>query len=311
MGTPDFAVESLRILHQHFEIVAVVTAPDKPRGRGQELSPTPVKQYAQSVGLPILQPSNLKSPEFIETLRLLKPELGVVVAFRMLPESVWSLPALGTINLHASLLPQYRGAAPINHALINGETITGVTTFFLQHEIDTGNIIRRVEVPIEPFDNAGTLHDKLMHIGAQALLETVISIAEGNYHTIPQAQLENEVLRSAPKITKEFCQIDWNQSVEIIHNFIRGLSPYPGAYTYATIGEKPTMIKIYDGTPENNQPFQVPGSIIMDKNSIKVATLNGWYCIGELQQSGKKRMKTSDFINGLQQQTLECFYRHE
>ncbi len=307
MGTPDFAVESLRVLHQSFNIVAVVTAPDKPRGRGQELSPTPVKEFAQSVGLPVLQPSNLKSPEFIEALGLLKPDLGVIVAFRMLPEAVWSLPRMGSVNLHASLLPQYRGAAPINHAIINGETKTGITTFFLKHEIDTGNIILSKEIPILPEDNAGSLHDKLMTEGAEVLRQTVESIATGNYHEIPQESVVKNNLQTAPKISKEFCRINWNSDGNTIHNFIRGLSPYPGAYTESTIGNKNTGIKVYSGFFEPTTSPGLPGTVSMTKNSLKVSVANGFYHINDLQQAGKKRMNVTDFLNGLNNNTLDKF----
>ncbi|HOG19092.1 MAG TPA: methionyl-tRNA formyltransferase [Salinivirgaceae bacterium] len=307
MGTPDFAVESLEILHQNFNIVAVVTSPDKPRGRGQKLTPSPVKEFAQSVGLPVLQPTNLKSSDFIEALSLLNPDLGVIVAFRMLPESVWSLPRLGSINLHASLLPQYRGAAPINHAIINGETKTGVTTFFLKHEIDTGNIIDSKEVPILPTDNAGTLHDKLMIEGAKVLYHTVESIIKGNYKETPQNVLDNESLKDAPKLNKEFCRINWNAKGEVIHNFIRGLNPYPGAYTETVLADKTVGIKIYDGFYENSDNSKAIGTVVSDKNSIKVAVSNGWYHITELQQAGKKRMSVVDFLNGLNNQSLEKF----
>ncbi len=307
MGTPDFAVESLDLLHRHYNIVAVVTAPDKPRGRGQELSPTPVKKFAQSVELPVLQPTNLKSSDFIEALSLLKPDLAVIVAFRMLPESVWSLPRLGSVNLHASLLPQYRGAAPINHAIINGETKTGVTTFFLKHEIDTGNIIDHKEIPILPSDNAGTLHDKLMVEGANILCRTVGSIIEGNYKEIPQSTLSFGNIIDAPKINKEFCRINWSNKGSTIHNFIRGLSPYPGAYTETFLSGKQTGIKIYDGFCENSSNKYPIGSVVFDKNSLKVAISDGWYHISELQQAGKKRMNAKDFINGLNSQIIEKF----
>mgnify|MGYP000872503250 FL=1 len=307
MGTPDFAVESLKILHQHFNIVAVVTAPDKPRGRGQRLTPTPVKEFAKSVGLPVLQPTNLKSSDFIEALSLLNPDLAVIVAFRMLPEPVWSLPRLGSINLHASLLPQYRGAAPINHAIINGETKTGVTTFFLKHDIDTGNIIDSKEIPILPTDNAGTLHDKLMIEGAKVLHQTVESIVKGSYKETPQNVLENEKLKNAPKLDKEFCRINWNSKGEVIHNFIRGLNPYPGAYTETVLADKTVGIKIYDGFYENSNNNKGIGTVVSNKDSIKVAVSDGWYHITELQQAGKKRMSVVDFLNGLNNQMLEKF----
>ena len=307
MGTPDFAVESLKRLHEHYNIVAVVTAPDKPRGRGQEIAPTPVKQFAVENRLPVLQPSNLKSDDFIGALQLLKPDLAVVVAFRMLPETVWSLPHSGSINLHGSMLPQYRGAAPINHAIINGEATTGVTTFFLKQEIDTGDIIMSKEIIIEPDDNAGTLHDKLMNVGADVLLQTVDSIVKGVYSTNPQNILNVCNLKTAPKINKEFCQIDWNQNGTIVHNFIRGLSPYPGAYTQAFINEKQTCLKIYNGYFEKNTDCSEAGTAIIENNRLKIAISDGWYFITEIQQSGKKRMLIAEFLNGLSDQTTDNF----
>lgn len=307
MGTPDFAVESLKALHNNFNVVAVVTAPDKPRGRGQELSPTPVKQFAQQNGIPVLQPTNLKSPDFIEALELLNPDLAVIVAFRMLPQAVWSLPRLGSVNLHGSLLPQYRGAAPINHAIINGETKSGITTFFLQHEIDTGNIIESKEVEITDTDNAGTLHDKLMIEGAKVLTNTVANIIDNNYKTYPQKSIAEEDLKPAPKINKEFCRINWATDGKTIHNFIRGLSPYPGACTETSIGNKTTGIKIYSGSFANSDMDFHPGTIIIEKNRLKVAVKNGWYFVHEMQQAGKKRMQVSDFINGLNLIHIERF----
>lgn len=307
MGTPDFAVESLKVLHNKFNIVAVVTAPDKPRGRGQELSPTPVKHYAQQEGIPVLQPTNLKSPDFIEALDLLKPDLAVIVAFRMLPEAVWSLPRLGSVNLHGSLLPQYRGAAPINHAIINGESKSGITTFFLQHEIDTGNIIASKEVVITPTDNAGTLHDKLMIEGATLLAETIASIIDDNYKTHPQDSIAVEELKTAPKINKEFCRINWSDNGITIYNFIRGLSPYPGAYTETLMNNKPIGIKIYSGSFEEENTIATPGTVIIEKSTLKVAVKNGWYYVHELQQAGKKRLSVNAFINGLNSTNIEQF----
>ena len=310
MGTPDFAVESLKRLNENFKIVAVVTAPDKPRGRGQEITPTPVKKFAIENSLPVLQPANMKSEDFIEALKLLKPDLIVIVAFRMLPEVVWSLPRLGSINLHASLLPQYRGAAPINHAIINGETLTGVTTFFLQHEIDTGNIIQSKEVIIEHTDNAGTLHDKLMLIGAEVLIETVQSVKDNNYTATPQNILDINKLKLAPKINKDFCSIDWNQNGKSVNNFIRGLSPYPGAFTQSIINQKPVYFKIYNGYFEEENNNSKPGTVLINKNQLKVSVSDGWYIITEIQQSGKKRMFISDFLNGLggQNDTIKLHY---
>lgn len=307
MGTPEFAVESLKTIHSHFNIVAVVTAPDKPRGRGQELSPTPVKKFAIANNLPVLQPANLKSPDFIEALQLLEPDLAVVVAFRMLPKIVWALPKLGSINLHASILPQYRGAAPINHAIINGETATGVTTFFLQDEIDTGDIIKSKIVSITPEDNAGTLHDKLMTTGAEVLLETLQMTVSKNYLLSKQSEISVECLNPAPKISKEFCRINWKQKGKHIHNFIRGLSPYPGAYTETTINNKSTFVKIYKGYFEEGQHKYPCGSVIHGKYKLKTAVTDGWYIVLEIQQSGKKRMAISDFLNGLNGEIITEF----
>eukprot|EP01133_Synstelium_polycarpum_P013969 gene13969-16471_t len=259
MGTPDFAVASLDALFKAgFEIAAVVTAADKPAGRGQKLSESAVKKYAQEKGLKVLQPVRLKDPEFIAELHDLKADLQVVVAFRMLPEAVWSMPPKGTINLHASLLPQYRGAAPINHAIINGEKESGVTTFFLKHEIDTGDIIFSEKVSIGPQDTAGELHDQLMQTGAGLLVKTVQAIADGNYTEQPQPQAAD--LKHAPKIFKDFCQIDWNQSAGLIHNLIRGLSPYPTAFT--RLNDK--TLKIFRAEIEEKEPGIAPGGFLTD-----------------------------------------------
>lgn len=306
MGTPDFAVEPLRRLAARFDIVAAVTAPDKPRGRGQELSGTPVKEFCMARGIPVLQPANLKSEEFRQALELLNPDLAVVVAFRMLPQSVWSLPRLGSVNLHASLLPQYRGAAPINHAIINGETRTGVTTFFLQHEIDTGDIIRSREVEILPGDDVGTLHDRLMEVGAEVLEETVADIAAGNYASRPQPVVAAGELRGAPKLTKEFCRIDWRRPGREIHNFVRGLSPYPGAFTQGDVDGKMLGVKIFKGQVEIGAA-KAPGTVAMGRDGLKVATGDGWYHVWELQPAGRKRMAVGDFINGLNGKTLSRF----
>jgi len=294
MGTPEFAVPSLEILVMNkFNVVGVITAPDKPQGRGQKLTPSPVKVCALSHGLTVLQPVNLKSPEFLEELRQLKANLQVVVAFRMLPESVWSMPALGTFNLHASLLPQYRGAAPINWAIINGEKETGATTFFLKHEIDTGSIIFQEREPIHEQDDAGSLYDRLMIKGAALVLKTVQAISDGHYPTT--AQVIAGELRHAPKIFKETCQINWNLSSESIRNFIRGLSPYPAAWcqlngkTYK-IGE----VKIVD----SNKPA-APGSLYTDnKTFLQIKTSDGWVSIEGLQPEGKRRMNIQDFFRG-------------
>eukprot|EP01132_Coremiostelium_polycephalum_P013754 gene13754-16737_t len=272
MGTPDFAVASLDALFKAgFEIAAVVTAADKPAGRGQKLSESAVKKYAQEKGLKVLQPVRLKDPEFIAELHDLKADLQVVVAFRMLPEAVWSMPPKGTINLHASLLPQYRGAAPINHAIINGEKESGVTTFFLKHEIDTGDIIFSEKVSIGPQDTAGELHDQLMQTGAGLLVKTVQAIADGNYTEQPQPQAAD--LKHAPKIFKDFCQIDWNQSAGLIHNLIRGLSPYPTAFT--RLNDK--TLKIFRAEIEEKEPGIAPGGFLTDgKSFLKFAAKDGF-----------------------------------
>lgn len=296
MGTPDFAVASLKALVESgsCEVVAVITAPDKPSGRGLVMNETPVKKYAVSQGIPVLQPEKLKNLNFLEELRSYQADLQIVVAFRMLPELVWNMPRLGTFNLHGSLLPQYRGAAPINWAVINGETETGVTTFFLQHEIDTGNVIFAEKTPILPEDNAGTIHDKLMEIGASLVVKTVKAIEAGNYPQIPQDM--SAELKSAPKIFKETCQIDWNLSAERIHNFVRGLSPYPAAWT--TLNDKACKIyKTEIGEIANDSAeigsFKTDGKTYLDFRSI-----DKWIKIKELQLEGKKRMGIEEFLRG-------------
>lgn len=295
MGTPDFAVASLKaLLNAGENVVAVITAPDKPAGRGQKMQSSAVKTFAEAHNIPVLQPLKLRDPKFLNELKSFAADLQVVVAFRMLPEVVWDMPPKGTINLHASLLPQYRGAAPINHAIINGETVTGVSTFFLTHDIDTGNIIFREEVDILPQDTAGDLHDRLMKTGAQLLVKTVKAIEEGNYQETPQ-NLEDTTLKQAPKIFKEDCNIDWNQSTQKINDLIRGLSPYPTAYT--TLHDK--VLKIFKATPEIAEVSEIPGSIISDeKTFIKFACTDGYIRIEDLQIQGKKRMKTEDFLRG-------------
>lgn len=293
MGTPEFAVPGLKILLENgFNIVAVVTAPDKPSGRGLQLQQSPVKQFALANNIPVLQPEKLKNEEFISTLRSFQADLQVVVAFRMLPEIVWNMPRLGTLNLHASLLPDYRGAAPINHVIINGEKITGATTFFLKHAIDTGDILFSEKIDIEEDDNAGTLHDKLMNLGAELILITVTAIEEGNYTPTPQSTSSQKI---APKIFKEDCLINWKNSTENIRNFIRGLSPYPGAYTY--VNNK--SLKIFKVEKEISSHNELPGKIITDKRSyLKFATTDGYINVKELQSEGKRRMSTPDFLRG-------------
>lgn len=302
MGTPEFAVEALdRLVTGGYNIVGVITMPDKPIGRHQtELSASPVKQYAVAHGLKVLQPEKLKDEKFLEELRSLKADLQIVVAFRMLPEIVWSMPRLGTFNLHAALLPQYRGAAPINWAVINGETQTGITTFFLDKDIDTGNIIQRETVPILDTDTAGDVHDRLMHLGAGLVEETVENIIKGTIHPIPQEELAaNQLLRHAPKIFKETCRIDWHKGLKAIYDFVRGLSPYPAAWTELEQDGRRNVLKIYGTTKEFCSPTEPIGSVITDgRSTIKVALADGYLHLTTLQLAGKKRMSTSDFLRG-------------
>lgn len=303
MGTPEFAVESLDILvKNNYNIVGVITVPDKPAGRGQEIQQSDVKKYALQKGLTILQPEKLKEDNFLNQLRELKADLQIVVAFRMLPEVVWNMPRLGTINLHGSLLPQYRGAAPINWAVINGEKETGVSTFFLQHEIDTGKIILREKTPIGENETAGEIHDRLMVIGAELILKTVKAIENNNYPQIDQAELiaKGEKEKHAPKIFKEDCKIDWNKNVNEIHNFIRGLSPYPAAFSSLVSPDgKIYSVKLFKTEIENSKHTYIIGSIITDsKNYFKIAVKNGYILVKELQLAGKKKMATTEFLRG-------------
>lgn len=298
MGTPDFAVESLRALVEGgYNIAAVVTMPDKPMGRhGSVLQPSPVKQYALEQGLKIMQPANLKDPQFIEELRSLQADLQIVVAFRMLPEVVWQMPKFGTFNAHASLLPKYRGAAPINWAVINGETETGITTFFLKHEIDTGDIIQQVRIPISETDNVETVHDKLMVLSGKLVTETVDNIIAGTVKSIPQDQFTNVELTPAPKIFRDTCRINWNQPTKKVYDFIRGLSPYPAAWT--TLDGK--AVKIFEAERETiSTPGEKPGAIQTDgKTYMKVITSDGALNILTLQLEGKRRMPISDLLRG-------------
>lgn len=295
MGTPDFAVASLNALVEAgFNVVGVVTAADKPAGRGQKLQESAVKQYAVAKGLKVLQPLKLKDPEFIQELQALQADLQVVVAFRMLPEIVWNMPAKGTINLHASLLPQYRGAAPINHAIINGEKESGVTTFFLKHEIDTGDTIFSERVAIGEDETAGELHDQLMHVGAGLLVKTVKAIETGNYTEQPQVQSDS--LKHAPKIFKEFCLINWDQPAKTVYNLIRGLSPYPTAFT--KLGEK--TLKVFKAELENETPDVPAGQFLSDgKTYLKFAAKDGYIKLTDLQYEGKKRMTVEEFLRGM------------
>ncbi len=302
MGTPDFAVESLKQLHEKgFNIVAVVTSTDKPAGRGKKIQPSAVKKYAVTKGYRILQPENLNEPNFINNLKNLKPDLFIVVAFRILPKIIWEIPKYGTFNLHASLLPQYRGAAPINWAIINGETKTGVTTFFIDEHVDTGNIILQKEVEINKNMTAGELHDELIMKGAELVIETVEAIMKRSNPKIDQSKLINKdiVLKKAPKIYKNDCKINWTKEINEIYNFIRGLSPYPSAFTEFIYKEKAIPIKIFKTEKKfelHNYPI---GKIISDQNNfIDIAVKNGFISLKELQQAGKNKLTVSKFLRG-------------
>jgi len=306
MGTPDFAVESLKkLIEKEYNIVGVITVPDKPAGRGQKLKKSAVKMYAEQHNLPVLQPVKLREPDFLDELSKLKADLQIVVAFRMLPEVVWNMPSMGTFNLHASLLPQYRGAAPLNRAIMNGEKESGVTTFLLKHEIDTGNILLREKVAIGPYDNVGDLHDKLMVIGADLVIKTVDALAEGTVKAIPQEEISvsEAELKHAPKIFKEDCKINWSLTGQQIHNHIRGLSPYPVAWTNIISQEtgKHVSLKIFRSDFEILKHGDAPGTIHTDKKSdLKIACSNGYIHVNELQMAGKKRMNAEDFLRGFQ-----------
>ncbi|QTE40079.1 methionyl-tRNA formyltransferase [Mucilaginibacter sp. P25] len=298
MGTPQFAVASLdALIKAGSDIVAVVTAPDKPAGRGQKVSESAVKQYAVANGLKVLQPEKLKNENFIAELKALKADLQVVVAFRMLPEAVWNMPAKGTINLHASLLPQYRGAAPINWALINGEKESGVTTFFLKHDIDTGNILFTEKITLTGHEDAGELHDRLMNKGAGLLVKTVKAVESGRYNEHPQSQLaEGTELKHAPKIFKDDCRIDWIQPALSIYNKIRGLSPVPTAYTELN-GKS---LKVYASEYQLSEPAIQPGGFLTDnKTYLKFAAKDGFVLLKDIQLEGKKRMGIEDFLRGV------------
>ena len=303
MGTPDFAIASLKaLLDSGYQVVAVITAPDKPAGRGKMLSPPAVKKFALERGLNVLQPPRLKNPEFLEELKTLKADLQVVVAFRMLPEQVWAMPPFGTINLHASLLPQYRGAAPIHHAIINGEKQTGLTTFLLQKEIDTGSILLQRKLDIGPNETVGELHDRMMTLGGELLVETIERLYKGDIDPVDQQALikPGTLLKSAPKIFKEDCRIQWNNDVHSVHNFIRGLSPYPGAFSIlkSPSGDEYT-VKIFKASGEFSSEQLHPGTIVTDsKTFIKVAVVDGFIYIYDLQKSGKKRLRTEEFLRG-------------
>ena len=304
MGTPQFAVEPLRaMIHAGYNVLAVITAPDKPAGRGQKIHYSAVKEFAVENNIRVLQPEKLKDPGFIQELKSLNANLQVVVAFRMLPEVVWQMPEYGTLNLHASLLPQYRGAAPINHAIINGETETGLTTFFIEQEIDTGNIILSRKLPILPSDDAGLLHDKLMVAGGDIMLETLKLIETGNIIAQRQENIlpGKTVLNPAPKIFKNDCRINWADPCLKIHNRVRGLSPFPGAFSFlVTDNEIIKQVKIFGTTFQLTGTSGLPGTIISDnKNSFSVITGDGIIRIEELQLEGKKRMTAAEFLRGV------------
>lgn len=296
MGTPEFAVASLNALVKgNYNVVAVITAPDRPAGRGRKINQSAVKKYAITKEIPILQPNNLKSPEFLKELERFNANLQIVVAFRMLPKQVWSMPDLGTFNLHASLLPEYRGAAPINWAIINGETQTGVTTFFINEDIDTGAIIMRREVKINNDMSAGELHDKLMDLGAKTLVETVDLIKNGKTTALDQ---NSGTYKEAPKLNKDNCRIHWDQPSEIIYNQIRGLSPYPGAWTSLSNNEQEIEMKIYGANMLVEHHNLVPGAIMVSKKNLRIATQNGFIDIKDLKLAGKKRMDAVSLLNG-------------
>ena len=305
MGTPDFAVESLKVLvENNYNVVGVVTMPDKPAGRGHKIQYSAVKQYALDNNLLILQPEKLKDPQFLDELRALNADVQVVVAFRMLPEVVWNMPPQGTFNLHASLLPQYRGAAPINRAIMNGETETGATTFFLTHEIDTGKIILQEKIPVLPEDNAGTIHDKLMVMGAQMVRKTIDMLAEGKTDAVDQSQFINHdtELKASPKIFKEDCELLSSLGVEQAHNFVRGLSPYPGSWINIILpGQtEKQVLKIFETEKEFCAHNDEPGTFVTDlKKTAKIALTDGYLILKQIQVPGKKRMETGEYLRGL------------
>ena len=302
MGTPDFAVATLgSLLINGYNVAGVVTSPDRPAGRGRKLNKSAVKEFAEESNLLIMQPDNLKDPEFVGRLKSLSPDIFIVVAFRMLPEVIWKMPKLGTFNLHASLLPQYRGAAPINHAIINGETVTGVTTFLIDEKIDTGNILLREEVPVYPFENAGDLHDRLMKHGARLVIKTMEGLSENMLPPQDQSLFmkPGELLKIAPKIFPADCILNWNNEPVTIHNFIRGLSPYPCARSLFKSESAEYSFKIFESQPEMTKHNITPGEIMSDgRNFLKVACRDGFISILNLQLEGKKRMNSVEFLRG-------------
>ena len=305
MGTPAFAVESLKILiENHFNIAAVITAPDRPAGRGKKLKSSAIKDFAVAQNLAILQPTNLKDPDFNAHLKSINADLFVVVAFRMLPKIVWSLPKYGTINLHASLLPNYRGAAPINWALINGEKKTGVTTFFIEEKIDTGEIINQKEIEILDHDNVGMLHDKLMKIGATVLKDTVKAISNQNYVALKQESFNLSEIKAAPKLNKQTGKINWANTTQSINNLIRGMSPYPGAWTTIEIDNNKLMLKIFSASISEKQ--LETGQISVNNDELYIGCLDGCIKLAEIQLEGKKRMHADQFLRGARITNLEC-----
>lgn len=312
MGTPEFAVAPLqKLLESGYCISAVVTAPDKKAGRGQKISQSAVKKFAVKQNILVLQPEKLKSSDFNEVLKQIAPDLMIVVAFRMLPEMVWALPSLGTFNLHASLLPQYRGAAPINWTLINGEKETGVTTFFLDQKIDTGKIILQKKIQILETDNVESLHDKLMVEGAELVLETVEAICKKKIIPIRQSEIEAKKLKKAPKIFKPDCQINWDYNGERIYNFIRGLSPFPGAWTNIVVDNKVFELKIFAGQFFRQTHHEKTGTIfILGKDELKIAVLDGFLQIDILQLQNKKQMTSREFLNGFGQKKMEIIVKN-
>jgi len=302
MGTPEFAVATLgSLLMNGFNVVGVVTAPDKPAGRGRKITKSAVKEFAKFSSLPIIQPDNLKDPAFINTLKKLKADVFIVVAFRMLPEMVWKLPTIGTVNLHASLLPQYRGAAPINHAIINGEKETGLTTFLIDEKIDTGTILMREKVQIFTSENAGDLHDRLMRQGAKLVIKTLEGLSRNNIKPQNQSKFikSGEALKTAPKILPEHCIIDWNNDAVKIHNLVRGLSPYPCARTFLKKGSEVLSLRIYESEPEQTNHHYKPGHIVTgNKHCLKIACKNGYINVLTLQLEGRTRMNSVEFLRG-------------
>lgn len=297
MGTPDFAVATLKTLvNNNYNVVGVITAPDKPAGRGRKLNESAVKKYAKAEGLNILQPTNLKNEDFIKELKALHANLQIVVAFRMLPKAVWQMPEIGTFNLHASLLPNYRGAAPINWAIINGEQKTGVSTFFIDEKIDTGEMILQESITIDPTENAGSLHDKLMHIGSKLVLKTVNLIENTNVTTTPQ--IDTDDIKTAYKLNRENCKIDWNDSINNIYNMIRGLSPYPAAWCTIINGAERLDVKIYKIEKEIETHSNTIGTIICTKKTLKISVKGGYINLLEIKLPGKKAMDVKSLLNG-------------